>query len=122
MNYDFLYASSKEEVIDYCRSVDDCNASLSVICDKQQKMIKHLSKVARDFSDLFTAEHEFDLAVRRKQYIEDQLLEKATHEDQDDITFRKVNDPPQGRKLDEDTPSLPDALEKMASAVEGCFG
>ena len=119
MNYEVLYESSKEDVINYCRSIDDCNASLSVICDEQQKMIRNLSKVTRGFNNIIKAEHEFDMAVRRKQRIEDLMLEKATHEDQDDITFRKVNDPPQGQKMEEETPSLSGIA---ASAVEGCFG
>lgn len=122
MNFEVLYESSKEDIINYCRSIDDCNTSLSVICDKQQKMIRNLSKVARGFSDIINAEHEFDMAVRRKQRIEDLLLEKATHEDQDDITFRKVNNPPQEPQLDADTPTVSEALRSLGNAVEGCFG
>ena len=75
MNYNVLYDSSKEDVIEYCRSLDSCNASLSDICDAQQKMIKDLSKVVRGFNDIIKAEHEFDMSVRRLQRIENKMLD-----------------------------------------------
>lgn len=149
MNDEVLYDSSKEDIIEYCRSLDNCNASLSAICDTQQKMIKDLSKVVRGFNDIIKAEHEFDTAVRRLQRIENKMLDaygdcapkpfpeykfdkdsidivedipNAVSDNQDTIPFKKVNDPPQGPKLDADTPTVSEALRSLGSAVEGCFG
>lgn len=129
MNYNVLYDSSKEDIIEYCRSLDDCNTSLSAICDTQQKMIKDLSKVVRGFNNIIKAENEFDMAVRRLHRIENKMLDvygdcvpNTTSDNQDTIPFNKVNDQPQGQKLDEDTPTVSEALRSLGNAVEGCFG
>ena len=127
MNDDVLYASSKEDIIEYCRSLDNCKTDLSVICEEQQCVIRDLSNAVRGFSNIIRAEHEFEMAIRRNLWIENKMFDaydnscepKATHEDQDDITFRKGNDPPQGRKMEKENQSLSGIA---ASAVEGCFG
>ena len=129
MNDEVLYASSKEDVIEYCRSLDNCKTALSFVCDEQQGVIRDLANAVRGFSSVVRAEHDFEMAIRRNLWIEDKMFDaydnrasKATSDNQDAITFKKVNDPPQGRKLEEETPSVSEALRSLGNAVEGCFG
>ena len=75
MNDEVLYASSKEDVIEYCRSLDNCKTALSFVCDEQQRIIRDLANAVRGFSSVVRAEHEFEMAIRRNLWIENKMFD-----------------------------------------------
>lgn len=75
MDDDVLYSSSKEDIIEYCRSLDNCKTDLSVICEEQQGVIRDLSNAVRGFSNIIRAEHEFEMAIRRNIWLENKMFD-----------------------------------------------